>query len=103
MAHQLGRGGSGELLKLSLWFFSHLIESHVLFNPGTEPTLSDDNRLFIRDEVRRLKAPVLESDAEPGCEKFVKLGAWENAHFATRSKSLQKSINFIILANLWNF
>ena len=45
--------------------------------------------------------PVLESDAEPGCEKFVQLGAWENAYFATRSKSRQKSVNCIILANLW--
>jgi len=55
--HQLVRGGvDGELLQRSLWFFRHLIESHVHFNPGTEPTLSDDNRLFIRDEMLRLKA-----------------------------------------------
>ena len=46
--------------------------------------------------------PVLKSDAEPGCEKFVQHGAWENAYFATRSKSRQKCVNCIILANLWN-
>ena len=57
VAHQLGRGESDEeLSKRSLWFFRHLIESHVRFNPGTEPTLSDDNRLFIRDEMLRLRA-----------------------------------------------
>ena len=48
------------------------------------------------------RSPVLESDVEPGCEKFVQLGAWENAYFATRSKSRQKSVNCIILTNLWN-
>ena len=46
--------------------------------------------------------PVLESDAEPGGMKFVQLGAWENAYFATRSKSRQKRVNCIILANLCN-
>ena len=49
-----------------------------------------------------LAPPVLESDAEPGCEKFVQLRAWENAYFATRSKLRQQSVNCIILANLWN-
>ena len=29
--------------------------------------------------------PVLESVAEPGSGKFVELGAWENAYFATIS------------------
>ena len=32
----------------------------------------------------------------------MQLGAWENAYFATRSKSRQKCVNCIILANLWN-
>ena len=29
----------------------------------------------------------------------MQLGAWENAYFATRSKSRQKRVNCIILAN----
>ena len=52
--------------------------------------------------ILKLWGPVLESDAEPGGEKFVQLGAWENAYFATRSKSRQKRVNCIILANLCN-
>ena len=47
-------------------------------------------------------APVLESDAEPGGRKFVQLGAWENAYFATISKSRQTRVNCIVLANLRN-
>ena len=47
-------------------------------------------------------SPVLESDSEPGGRKFLQLGAWENAYFATRSKSRQKRVNCIILANLCN-
>jgi len=34
--------------------------------------------------------------------KFVQLGAWENAYFATRSKSRQQRVNCIILSNLCN-
>ena len=47
-------------------------------------------------------SPVLESDAEPGGRKFVQLGAWENAYFATISKSRQTRVNCIVLANLRN-
>jgi len=54
VAALLGRVSGEDVLRLSLWFCRHLIESHVHFNPGTEPTLSDDNRLFIRNEMKRM-------------------------------------------------
>ena len=63
------------------------------------PTLRDENWAVLHDKGT---TPVLESDAEPGGRKFMQLGAWENAYFATRSKSRQKCVNCIILANLWN-
>jgi len=54
VAALLGRVSGEDVLRLSLWFCRHLIESHVHFNPGTEPTLSDDNRLFVRNEMKRM-------------------------------------------------
>ena len=50
-----------------------------------------------------LYIPVLESDAEPGCKKFVQLGAWENAYFATSSKLRQNSAVREARARVWSY